>query len=562
MLNNFSHRIVIIFFILALPVAFAAGQGRHKVVVGDEREYKVSRPPNAIEVIWNVYTDTQFKTLATSDQAIIKSKDNGFDNEIVVLWLAEGDFYLMVSIMGENGCINKKAWPFRVEPPANFQVSTFCQNDEPWLRWNTTSEGFDIKNINLKIYNTEGSLIQELANADLSGSIHWPVDPSKSGGEYSEMWGSIDLQASFIEIPGSTPIKIRLDAPNCSANVVVAVNDTITLWHGVATLLDLLYNDYTSFGTIDYSTIQLISYPENGTLTMDEKNGNIEYIPNLCFFGLDSFTYLVSNTLGVRSNIATVYINVEINPHLDSDGDGIFDIDEDVVGSGNLCDTDTDMDGIPNFLDPDDDGDGILTINEHGDMNHNGIPDYLENWRSAAVDDHVATGIDIPIFIEVLKNDSITMIPATLHIIVNPEKGYAYFDQSSNGVNYQPDFDFMGRDSLIYVVCDYYNVCDTALVTITVEDIIMAPEVFTPNSDGYNDRYIINNLDRYSNNHFVVFNRWGNKVYEKSNYDNSWDGTSNSRYTMGNKPLPVGVYYYVLKYANNRIKKGGLFLER
>ena len=90
----------------------------------------------------------------------------------------------------------------------------------------------------------------------------------------------------------------------------------------------------------------------------------------------------------------------------------------------------------------------------------------------------------------------------------------------------------------------------------------MAPEVFTPNSDGYNDRYIINNLDRYSNNHFVVFNRWGNKVYEKSNYDNSWDGTSNSRYTMGNKPLPVGVYYYVLKYANNRIKKGGLFLER
>lgn len=562
MLNNFSHRIVIFFFILALPVAFAAGQGRHKVVVGDEREYKVSRPSNAIEVIWNVYTDAQFKILATNQQALIKTKDNRPDNEIIVQWLAEGDFYLMVSIMGENGCINKKAWPFRVEPPANFQVSTFCQNDEPWLRWNASSEGFDIKKINLKMYNTEGSLIQEFANADLSGSICWPVDPSKSGGEYSEIWGSIDLQASFIEIPGSTPIKIRLDAPNCAANVVVAVNDTIFLWHGVATLLDLLYNDYTSFGTIDYSTIQLISYPENGTLTIDQKNGNIEYTPNLCFFDLDSFTYVVSNTLGVRSNIATVYVNVEINPHLDSDGDGILDIDEDVVGSGNLCDTDTDMDGIPNFLDPDDDGDGILTINEHGDMNYNGIPDYLENWRSAAVDDHVATGIDIPIFIEVLKNDSITMIPATLHIIVNPEKGYAYFDQSTNGVNYQPDFDFMGRDSLIYVVCDYYNVCDTALVTITVEDIIMAPEVFTPNSDGYNDRYIINNLDRYSNNHFVVFNRWGNKVYEKSNYDNSWDGTSNSRYTMGNKPLPVGVYYYVLKYANNRIKKGGLFLER
>ncbi|MBN1769039.1 MAG: gliding motility-associated C-terminal domain-containing protein, partial [Prolixibacteraceae bacterium] len=45
-------------------------------------------------------------------------------------------------------------------------------------------------------------------------------------------------------------------------------------------------------------------------------------------------------------------------------------------------------------------------------------------------------------------------------------------------------------------------------------------------------------------------------------YQNDWAGHSNVKYTLGDKPLPVGVYYYVLKYANNRIKQGGVYLER
>ena len=120
----------------------------------------------------------------------------------------------------------------------------------------------------------------------------------------------------------------------------------------------------------------------------------------------------------------------------------------------------------------------------------------------------------------------------------------------------------MGEDSFIYVVCDQQDICDTAIVVVTVEDIVNAPQVFTPNDDGYNDRYMISGLDRYPENSFVVFNRWGNVVYERNNYANDWDGKSNSKYKIGGKPLPVGVYYYILKYANNRIKQGGLYLER
>ncbi|WP_181566744.1 T9SS type A sorting domain-containing protein [Aequorivita sp. CIP111184] len=73
---------------------------------------------------------------------------------------------------------------------------------------------------------------------------------------------------------------------------------------------------------------------------------------------------------------------------LDSDNDGIPDVDEDVNGNGNLEDDDTDGDGIPNYLDDDDDGDtvptaieiegigaGIIAIDTDGDS----IQNYLDN---------------------------------------------------------------------------------------------------------------------------------------------------------------------------------------
>jgi len=45
----------------------------------------------------------------------------------------------------------------------------------------------------------------------------------------------------------------------------------------------------------------------------------------------------------------------------DTDGDGLYDIFEDVNNDNNLANDDTDGDGIPNYLDLDDDGDGYAT---------------------------------------------------------------------------------------------------------------------------------------------------------------------------------------------------------
>lgn len=63
------------------------------------------------------------------------------------------------------------------------------------------------------------------------------------------------------------------------------------------------------------------------------------------------------------------------------------------------------------------------------------------------------------------------------------------------------------------------------------------PNVFSPNGDGNNDTWVIQNLGNYSANNLTVLNRWGNEVYSSKSYQNDWDG--------GN--LSEGTYYYVAR---------------
>lgn len=102
------------------------------------------------------------------------------------------------------------------------------------------------------------------------------------------------------------------------------------------------------------------------------------------------------------------------------------------------------------------------------------------------------------------------------------------------------------------------NDCDTTLqdsVTIRTAQ-LQIPYAFTPNGDGYNDKYEIRVIkvaddpsrpeyyketefdDVYLGNEFIVFDRAGKKVYDAVNYKSGdWDG----------KNLPDGVYFYILK---------------
>ncbi len=94
----------------------------------------------------------------------------------------------------------------------------------------------------------------------------------------------------------------------------------------------------------------------------------------------------------------------------------------------------------------------------------------------------------------------------------------------------------------------------------------------TPDGDGKNDYFLIDNLHRYPNNRVEIYNRWGVKVYEASGYGSSdtvFKGYSEGRTTVNkNEYLPSGTYYYILTYeksdknGSRTIKKSGyLHLE-
>ena len=69
---------------------------------------------------------------------------------------------------------------------------------------------------------------------------------------------------------------------------------------------------------------------------------------------------------------------------------------------------------------------------------------------------------------------------------------------------------------------------------------LVLPNVFTPNGDGKNDTFVPLRCPRFVESiSFVVYNRWGAKVYEITSSSLSWDGRSSD-----GAELPTGLYYY------------------
>lgn len=89
------------------------------------------------------------------------------------------------------------------------------------------------------------------------------------------------------------------------------------------------------------------------------------------------------------------------------------------------------------------------------------------------------------------------------------------------------------------------------------------PEGFSPNGDGINDLFVIRGLDKYPNNSIVIFNRWGNIIFEARPYKNTWDGRSTLGLKIDGDELPVSTYFYLFDFGTtSNIVKGTIYLNR
>ena len=118
-------------------------------------------------------------------------------------------------------------------------------------------------------------------------------------------------------------------------------------------------------------------------------------------------------------------------------------------------------------------------------------------------------------------------------------------DSDGDGLPDSEEFDY-DNDGVGFDDCDgdgTPNFLDPDLCELLI------PAVFTPNGDGDNDSWEILGIRAFPENTVQVFNRWGELVYSKQNYENEFDGKSNLRTQFNNSDglLPTGTYYYLVK---------------
>jgi len=106
---------------------------------------------------------------------------------------------------------------------------------------------------------------------------------------------------------------------------------------------------------------------------------------------------------------------------------------------------------------------------------------------------------------------------ATLAIRPQQDATYSVTGTSAEGCSTKKDF-------TVQVITDYKLICNN---------------IVSPNGDGKNDTWIIQNIDSYINNEVKIFDRSGRMIYHKKSYDNQWNGTLNGG------PLNKGTYYYI-----------------
>ncbi|MFZ4412219.1 MAG: gliding motility-associated C-terminal domain-containing protein [Bacteroidales bacterium] len=95
-------------------------------------------------------------------------------------------------------------------------------------------------------------------------------------------------------------------------------------------------------------------------------------------------------------------------------------------------------------------------------------------------------------------------------------------------------------DVLYCVVASNNNNCyDTACIKIKVKGVstLYVPNSFTPNGDGLNDFFFVpcTHIETF---HLIIFNKWGNLLFETNDFNNGWDGK------FSGEVVPEGVYVY------------------
>jgi gliding motility-associated-like protein len=156
----------------------------------------------------------------------------------------------------------------------------------------------------------------------------------------------------------------------------------------------------------------------------------------------------------------------------------------------------------------------------------------------------VDAGDDLRVFIEevfTLGGDPTSPDEVTYLWIPNP---MSVFDSTAAN----PTGFLLESEDFVVTVTDENGCQSSDTVFVEVLPDIDVTSGFTPNGDGVNDTWIIDNIELFPSMVVHVFNRWGVEVFESQGYNSNiaWDGTYEGSI------LPSGTYYFTLELNDPR----------
>lgn len=299
----------------------------------------------------------------------------------------------------------------------------------------------------------------------------------------------------------------------------VASADSFAVWEDSVTMLDILANDTDEVGSIDPTTVTILTGAANGSLSVDPVSGEVTYTPDLNYYGADSFQYEVCDDDSLAL-CASAWVILDVLPINDAPVvlNDTVSTTEDIPVVIDVLSNDNDVDGSlvtftvtsvsapsdgsltvdpltgaitytpdPGFVGVDsftylvcDDGFPTPSICEEATVIILVIPDVIVNLPPVALDDAFDWLEDSTGLINVLDNDldiDGAIDATTVSILTPAPNGSTSVDPVTGEITYTPDLDYFGLDSFQYEVCDDGApvLCSSAWVVLNVQPVNDAP---------------------------------------------------------------------------------------
>jgi gliding motility-associated-like protein len=198
--------------------------------------------------------------------------------------------------------------------------------------------------------------------------------------------------------------------------------------------------------------------------------------------------------------------------------------------------------GFVNYLWDDNSSDTFLLVKQGGTHwleVENSYGCFTKEFSTVTTIDSPSVILDLGIDRIICKDQSVTLAPGV--------KFNSYLWQDGSTAS-----SFEASQAGTYSV-EVTNICGSGTDEVIVSNWnINAPNLFTPNNDGFNDTFFIGGIEQ-GDWQLSIFNRWGQRVFYSVDYDNTFDGHN----------LPEGIYYYFLEEASPCNKfKGWLDIKR